>query len=71
MIQNIYTKLLMLFIFTCTSTLMFAQSTHVVKGTVKDKAGEPLPGASVVIEGEIVGTLADIEGDFELKVPSG
>ena len=42
-----------------------------VKGTVKDGAGEPLMGASVLVKGTSHGTAADFDGNFELKVEKG
>ena len=42
-----------------------------VKGTVKDGAGEPLMGASVLVKGTSHGTAADFDGNFELKVDKG
>jgi len=40
-----------------------------VTGTVKDKNGDPVPGASVVIKGTTVGTITDNVGVFSLNVP--
>ncbi|WP_019037102.1 TonB-dependent receptor [Psychroflexus tropicus] len=52
---------LLFFIF-CLSS--FSQT--VVKGTVKDNSGIPLPGANVLIANSDVGTTSDFEGRFEL-----
>lgn len=38
-----------------------------VKGVVKDEAGEPLVGVSVVIKGTTSGTLTDIDGNFSIS----
>lgn len=35
-----------------------------IKGHVKDKAGQPLPGATVQIKGTTVGVATDIDGNF-------
>ena len=51
--------------------MAFGQGTRVVKGTVKDAAGEPLPGASVLVSGTTNGTATDIDGKFSLNVPAG
>ena len=41
------------------------------KGTVKDKAGETVIGASVVQKGNTGnGTITDIDGNYSLNVPS-
>ncbi|WP_162343684.1 SusC/RagA family TonB-linked outer membrane protein [Cyclobacterium salsum] len=42
-----------------------------VSGVVKDTNGEPIPGATVVIEGMSTGTVTDIDGTFQLDVPEG
>lgn len=41
-----------------------------VQGTVKDAVGG-VPGASVIIKGTADGTIADIDGNFSIKVPAG
>ncbi len=38
-----------------------------LKGHVDDDTGEPLIGVSVLLEGTTLGTITDIEGDFELR----
>ena len=45
--------------------------THAVKGTVVDEKGEPIPGASVIIEGTTTGTITDIDGNWTLNVEPG
>lgn len=42
-----------------------------VTGTVKDKAGEPLVGASVMLSGSRTGCMADMDGNFSIQVPDG
>lgn len=42
-----------------------------VRGTVTDENGQPIPGATVVIEGMSTGTVTDIDGSFQLDVPEG
>nr|MBI1232369.1 SusC/RagA family TonB-linked outer membrane protein [Cytophagales bacterium] len=42
-----------------------------VQGTVKDENGNPLPGATVTIEGTSRGTVTDIDGNYTLEVPEG
>ncbi|MCC5937088.1 MAG: TonB-dependent receptor [Lunatimonas sp.] len=42
-----------------------------ITGTVKDSNGEPIPGATVVVEGTGAGTATDIDGKFTLDVPEG
>ena len=47
----------------------FSQST--VKGSVKDASGEPIIGASVLINGTSNGTVTDLDGNFSLSVQPG
>lgn len=43
---------------------------NLVRGKISDNKGEPLPGASVVVEGTSTGTVSDVDGNFELEIPS-
>ena len=43
------------------------QQNSVAKGNVKDAAGEPVIGASVVVKGTTNGTITDFDGNFELS----
>lgn len=57
--------------FSLISTL-FTFSQSFIKGTITDrKSGEPLTGAAVQIEGTTLGTTADIDGNYEIKVKPG
>ncbi len=38
-----------------------------VKGTVVDEANEPMIGVSVTVEGTVIGTTTDIDGNFSLN----
>ena len=55
------------FLFTGT---VLAQETKTIKGIVKDAAGEPLIGASVVQKDTNNGVLTDMDGNFTLTVPA-
>ncbi|WP_102406644.1 SusC/RagA family TonB-linked outer membrane protein [Parabacteroides bouchesdurhonensis] len=46
------------------------QKEIVVKGTVKDKTGETIPGANIVVKGTNAGTTTDYDGNFSLQVPA-
>jgi len=47
------------------------QDEKVVKGKVVDEKGEPLPGVAVFLkEDNMVGTITDFEGHYELKAPA-
>lgn len=59
----VYTILLLIF-----PTILFAQATGTISGTVKDKnTQEALIGATVLLEGTGLGAVVDIEGQFNIK----
>ncbi len=45
-----------------------AQEVFQVKGKVRDEAGKALPGTAVFVKGTTVGTVTDMEGNYELKL---
>lgn len=47
-----------------------AQETKTIKGMVRDVAGEPLIGASVIEKGTNNGVITDVDGNFTLTVPA-
>ncbi|KGF23865.1 membrane protein [Prevotella bivia DNF00188] len=51
------------------SASAFAQST--IKGHVKDSTGEPVIGASILVDGTTTGTTTDLDGNFVLNVAPG
>ncbi|MGM0737738.1 MAG: carboxypeptidase-like regulatory domain-containing protein, partial [Bacteroidota bacterium] len=58
----------------CLIVLGMAVSSHAqttVQGTVTDaETGDPLTGVNIIIEGTFEGTTTDLDGQFELSVPS-
>src|SRR5688572_17944419 len=53
-------------------TVLLAQNTGVVRGTVTDKnTQETIVGASVSIEGSTEGTVSDLDGVYKLNLPVG
>lgn len=42
-----------------------------ISGTVTDPNGEPIPGATVVVEGSSQGTVSDIDGKFSIDAEEG
>ena len=42
-----------------------------VTGTVSDEEGEPLIGASVIVEGASGGVITDIDGRFNIQASPG
>ena len=57
-------KLFLQVMLLCLSTAVVAQTQ--VSGTVKDNNGQPVPGASVVID-DTSGTVTDFDGNFSLS----
>ena len=54
-----------------TMATAFAQNVT-VSGSIKDAAtDEPIPGASVLLKGTRTGAVADLEGNYSIKVPTG
>lgn len=46
-----------------------AQQQKPITGQVNDALGIPLPGVTVIVKGTTVGTVTDIDGNFQLSVP--
>ncbi|OAV66794.1 TonB-linked outer membrane protein, SusC/RagA family [Bacteroidales bacterium Barb4] len=47
-----------------------AQNTRVTGTVLSADDGEPVIGASVMVKGTAIGTITNIDGQFELNVPS-
>ncbi|MEO9485298.1 MAG: TonB-dependent receptor [Ekhidna sp.] len=65
MIRNL-TKMIFGLALTVLSVTAYAQTT--ISGNVTDSEGEPLIGVNVLVEGTVLGTITDINGDFSLAV---
>ncbi len=52
-------------------TLPAMAQDAVVTGNVVDENGDPVIGASVLVEGTKTGTVTDIDGNYSLSVPKG
>ncbi|MFC4673641.1 SusC/RagA family TonB-linked outer membrane protein [Dysgonomonas termitidis] len=61
--------IIMLGIITLSSSMHAQGGTITVKGNVKDSNGEPIISGSVVVKGTTVGTVTDLDGNYELKAP--
>ena len=48
-----------------------AEQQKKISGKVSDISGAPVPGATIVVAGTTVGTIADIDGNFTLNIPVG
>lgn len=47
-----------------------AEATRTVQGRITDMAGQPLPGATVLVPGTQTGTSTNADGSFSLQVPA-
>ncbi len=45
--------------------------TNLVRGTVTDENGAPMPGVNVVIQGTITGTITDVNGKYQIQANAG
>ncbi|MCM1021798.1 MAG: TonB-dependent receptor [Muribaculum sp.] len=63
-------KLLVSFVCLFAAMAAYAQDTTVT-GTVVDDTGEPIIGATVMVEGTSNGTVTDLDGNFSLKMKPG
>lgn len=52
------------------SVSVFAQENLNVSGSITDESGESIIGVSVLVKGTLQGTISDIEGRYNLSVPS-
>ncbi|MFV0539751.1 MAG: SusC/RagA family TonB-linked outer membrane protein [Aestuariibaculum sp.] len=43
------------------------QQQTLVKGKVKDKTGMPIPGATVLVKGTVIGTSTDFDGNYTVR----
>ncbi|MDG5800247.1 TonB-dependent receptor [Marinilabiliaceae bacterium ANBcel2] len=68
-ISSFIKKALILFCFTLFVTKVVSQEIA-VSGTVSDSFDEPLPGATVMVEGTSTGVVTDINGEFNINAPS-
>lgn len=54
-----------------TVQLSYAQDKMIsISGTVTDSEKNPIPGAGVLIQGTVEGTMTDLDGHFYMNVPS-
>jgi len=60
-------RLGLLFTFLITIRLCFAQ--NYIHGKIVDEKGEPVPYVNIGIENTYIGTISEINGAFELKIP--
>ena len=52
-------------------SLIVAQAGRAIKGIVTDQNGEPLIGCNVTLVGAQGGVITDMDGKFNLAIPTG
>ncbi|MEL0299467.1 MAG: carboxypeptidase-like regulatory domain-containing protein [Flavobacteriaceae bacterium] len=62
--KNLY-YLLALFAFS------FSLSAQQISGSISDENGDPLPGASIVVDGSSRGVTSDFDGNFTITASNG
>jgi TonB-linked SusC/RagA family outer membrane protein len=66
--KNILNRLLYITGYMCVCILLHAQDVNVtVTGRVVDENNEPLPGATVIIQGSTKGVITDTNGDYSIQ----
>jgi hypothetical protein len=68
--KNKFSLLLLLTFFALMHTSGYAQS-KVVKGTISDVTGLPIPGANVLLKGTKQGTSTDFDGKYSINASAG
>lgn len=63
-------KIILIFMIVFTTQVTLAQ-VKIVKGSVTDAVGAPMPGASISVKGESKGTITDIDGKFSIETQKG
>lgn len=49
----------------------FTVSAQGLRGSVKDQSGEPIIGATVLVDGQTGGAVTDIDGNFTINAKPG
>ncbi|MCG8605889.1 SusC/RagA family TonB-linked outer membrane protein [bacterium] len=57
-------------IFTMIPFALWAQGTATVSGKITDEAGDPLPGANVLVQLTNIGAATDVDGNYTFTVPA-
>jgi hypothetical protein len=68
--MNKFIRILFIFSFLHTTTEGFSQNGS-LNGVVKDENGDPLIGATILVESNKLGTVTDGSGNYTLNLPAG
>lgn len=70
LLKKVLVLLLMVPLIGSVPYLVEVAEAQVVEGVVTDPSGEPIPGANIVVEGTSIGTATNLDGEYQLEVPS-
>lgn len=65
-LMDMFPRLLFVVLFSIIATNVALAQSKTVTGTVVDNTGEPIIGASVIVDGSTIGTITDFDGNFSL-----
>ena len=51
--------------------VLAVHAQRMISGTITDKSGAPVIGANVIVKGTKIGTATDVDGKYNITVPSG
>ena len=51
------------------SSLIFAQNS--ISGSVSDADNNPIPGATIIVEGTNTGVVTDFDGNYQINASTG
>lgn len=63
-------RIVLFLVVLCIGFPLLAQQRQ-ISGAVVDAQGNPIPGATVLVEGTQIGVATDVDGQFSLSVPEG
>ena len=69
--RDVLSRMLLFFIAVTFFSFDVIAQAIAVKGTVKDKTGEPIIGANILVKGTTNGTITDFDGNFQLNAKQG
>jgi TonB-dependent starch-binding outer membrane protein SusC len=68
MLKNFYNKSILVFLFSITFCVTYAQDLKKITGQIVDKSSEPIPFANVQLKGSMIGTQTDVDGNFTFNL---
>jgi len=69
--KSIFTRINLVIIALLFSSLSVFSQEIEISGKVTDQQGSPIPGASIIVVGQKVGSLSDFDGNYKIKASIG